>query len=89
MVFALQKRPIDAGYIITTVVFFTPEERIMKATEAHQRGYGVGNTPTRVILRSSKSALATYTQTVSKLQIACFSHMPDMTWHLVLQTDSG
>uniref|UniRef100_A0A3B4H7Y6 Uncharacterized LOC102206752 n=1 Tax=Pundamilia nyererei TaxID=303518 RepID=A0A3B4H7Y6_9CICH len=66
------KRPIDAGYIITTVVFFTPEERIMKATEAHQRGYGVGNTPTRVILRSSKSALATYTQTVAGVPMKVF-----------------
>uniref|UniRef100_A0A3Q4N5S6 ZP domain-containing protein n=1 Tax=Neolamprologus brichardi TaxID=32507 RepID=A0A3Q4N5S6_NEOBR len=72
LVFALQKRPIDAGYIITTVVFFTPEERIMKATEAHQRGYGVGNTPTRVILRSSKSALATYTQTVAGVPMKVF-----------------
>uniref|UniRef100_A0A3Q2VSK0 Uncharacterized LOC102292328 n=1 Tax=Haplochromis burtoni TaxID=8153 RepID=A0A3Q2VSK0_HAPBU len=72
LVFALQKRPIDAGYIITTVVFFTPEERIMQATEAHQRGYGVGNTPTRVILRSSKSALATYTQTVAGVPMKVF-----------------
>ncbi|XP_039874176.1 uncharacterized protein LOC120725377 isoform X2 [Simochromis diagramma] len=69
---AAEKRPIDAGYIITTVVFFTPEERIMKATEAHQRGYGVGNTPTRVILRSSKSALATYTQTVAGVPMKVF-----------------
>uniref|UniRef100_A0A3Q3C616 Uncharacterized LOC102292328 n=1 Tax=Haplochromis burtoni TaxID=8153 RepID=A0A3Q3C616_HAPBU len=54
------------------VVFFTPEERIMQATEAHQRGYGVGNTPTRVILRSSKSALATYTQTVAGVPMKVF-----------------
>uniref|UniRef100_I3JFN5 Uncharacterized LOC100695742 n=1 Tax=Oreochromis niloticus TaxID=8128 RepID=I3JFN5_ORENI len=72
LVFALQKHPIDAGYRITTVVFFTPEERIMKATEAHQRGYGVGNTPTRVILRSSRSALATYTQTVAGVPMKVF-----------------
>ncbi|XP_005731240.1 uncharacterized protein LOC102206752 [Pundamilia nyererei] len=44
----------------------------MKATEAHQRGYGVGNTPTRVILRSSKSALATYTQTVAGVPMKVF-----------------
>uniref|UniRef100_A0A669B990 Uncharacterized LOC100695742 n=1 Tax=Oreochromis niloticus TaxID=8128 RepID=A0A669B990_ORENI len=69
---AAEKHPIDAGYRITTVVFFTPEERIMKATEAHQRGYGVGNTPTRVILRSSRSALATYTQTVAGVPMKVF-----------------
>ncbi|XP_030577378.1 uncharacterized protein LOC115774309 [Archocentrus centrarchus] len=67
-----RKRPLDAGYRITTVVFFTPEERPMKVTEAHQRGYGVGNTPTRLVLRSSKTGLATYTQIVAGVPMKVF-----------------
>ncbi|XP_044185804.1 uncharacterized protein LOC122965693 [Thunnus albacares] len=62
---AAEKQPIDAGFRITTLVFFTPEERIMKVTEAQSRGYGIANTPSRLVLRSSKTAPETYTQNVA------------------------
>lgn len=61
----LQKVPIDAGFRITTLVFFTPGERAMKVAEAQRSGYGITNTPTRLVLRSSKASPETYSQTVS------------------------
>uniref|UniRef100_A0A3Q3VP17 ZP domain-containing protein n=1 Tax=Mola mola TaxID=94237 RepID=A0A3Q3VP17_MOLML len=59
------KVPIDAGFRITTLVFFTPEERVMKVAEAQRSGYGIANTPTRLVLRSSKASPETYSQTVA------------------------
>uniref|UniRef100_A0A673BPI0 ZP domain-containing protein n=1 Tax=Sphaeramia orbicularis TaxID=375764 RepID=A0A673BPI0_9TELE len=61
---AAEKRPIDKGFKITKVVFFTPEERIMEVTEAQRAGYEIANTPTRLTLRSSKTAPETYIQQV-------------------------
>ncbi|XP_041815323.1 uncharacterized protein LOC121622432 [Chelmon rostratus] len=62
---AAEKWPIDAGFRITTLVFFTPEERIMKAAEAQRSGYGIANTATRLLLRSPKTSPETYTQNVA------------------------
>lgn len=70
--FALQKLTIDAGFRITTLVFFTPEERIMKVAEAQRSGYGIANTATRLLLRSPKTSPETYTQIVSGLQVTSF-----------------
>lgn len=68
LIIALQKLPIDSGFRITTLVFFTPEEKIMKVAEAQRSGYGVANTATRLLLRSPKTSPETYTQNVSRLQ---------------------
>ncbi|XP_074471896.1 uncharacterized protein LOC141756224 [Sebastes fasciatus] len=62
---AAEKQPIDAGFTITRLVFFTPEERMMKVTEAQRSGYGITNTPTRLVLRSPKTSPETYTQNVA------------------------
>uniref|UniRef100_A0A3Q3KDJ3 ZP domain-containing protein n=1 Tax=Monopterus albus TaxID=43700 RepID=A0A3Q3KDJ3_MONAL len=50
-----------------TVVFFTPEERLMSMTEAQERGYGITSTPSRLVVRSPRPAPETYTETVSQL----------------------
>uniref|UniRef100_A0A3B4WA82 Uncharacterized LOC111661437 n=1 Tax=Seriola lalandi dorsalis TaxID=1841481 RepID=A0A3B4WA82_SERLL len=59
------KTPIDAGFRITTLVFFTPEEQTMTVTEAQRSGYGIANTPSRLVLRSLKTSPQTYTQNVA------------------------
>lgn len=69
LIIPLQKQPIDAGFRITTLVFFTPEEKIMKVDEAQRSGYGVANTATRLLLRSPKTSPETYTQNVSGVQL--------------------
>uniref|UniRef100_A0AAQ6IBX3 ZP domain-containing protein n=1 Tax=Anabas testudineus TaxID=64144 RepID=A0AAQ6IBX3_ANATE len=55
----------EAGFRITTLVFFTPEERIMEVKEALNRGYGIANTPSRLVLRSPKTTPETYIQNVA------------------------
>uniref|UniRef100_A0A8C9WZT7 Uncharacterized LOC116066419 n=1 Tax=Sander lucioperca TaxID=283035 RepID=A0A8C9WZT7_SANLU len=65
LIFASQKQPIDAGFRITTLVFFTPKERIMNVPEAQRRGYGIVNTPTRLVLRIPKTSPEMYTQNVA------------------------
>uniref|UniRef100_A0A673BQ92 ZP domain-containing protein n=1 Tax=Sphaeramia orbicularis TaxID=375764 RepID=A0A673BQ92_9TELE len=69
----LCKRPIDKGFKITKVVFFTPEERIMEVTEAQRAGYEIANTPTRLTLRSSKTAPETYIQQVSSISFTPYT----------------
>ncbi|XP_056284521.1 uncharacterized protein LOC130202792 [Pseudoliparis swirei] len=59
------KQPMDAGFRIKTIVFFTPEEKMMTVTEAQRRGYGIANTPTRLVLRSPITSPETYTQHVA------------------------
>uniref|UniRef100_A0A3B5KX62 ZP domain-containing protein n=1 Tax=Xiphophorus couchianus TaxID=32473 RepID=A0A3B5KX62_9TELE len=66
----MQKRSMDAGFKATTIVFFTPEgKKPMSLLAAQQRGYGIGNTPTRLVLRSPMIAPETFMQTVSKRQL--------------------
>nr|XP_046229753.1 uncharacterized protein LOC124050865 [Scatophagus argus] len=62
---AAEKQPVDTGFSITTLVFFTPEERIMKVAEAQRSGYGIANTATRLFLRSPKTSPETYIQNVA------------------------
>uniref|UniRef100_M4ATJ3 Uncharacterized LOC102233503 n=1 Tax=Xiphophorus maculatus TaxID=8083 RepID=M4ATJ3_XIPMA len=96
---AAEKRSMDAGFKATTVVFFTPEgEKPMSLLAAQQRGYGIGNTPTRLVLRSPMIAPETFIQTVSKRQFTAL-HMPKLkllsvyalnrtiTWYLPWQMD--
>lgn len=64
-ILASQKNSIDAGFRITTLVFSTPVERMMTVTEAQRNGYGIANTPSRLVLRSPTTAPETYTQSVS------------------------
>uniref|UniRef100_A0A3B5QE78 Uncharacterized LOC102233503 n=1 Tax=Xiphophorus maculatus TaxID=8083 RepID=A0A3B5QE78_XIPMA len=95
----MQKRSMDAGFKATTVVFFTPEgEKPMSLLAAQQRGYGIGNTPTRLVLRSPMIAPETFIQTVSK-DLSTALHMPKLkllsvyalnrtiTWYLPWQMD--
>ncbi|XP_075940163.1 uncharacterized protein LOC142941920 [Anarhichas minor] len=59
------KQPMDAEFKIKTITFFTPEEKIMPLNEAHRRGYGISNTPTRLVLRSPLTSPETYIQNVA------------------------
>ncbi|XP_029281423.1 uncharacterized protein LOC115003673 [Cottoperca gobio] len=59
------KKPIDAGFRITNLVFFTPKERVMKVIDAQRNGYGIANTATRLVLRSPKTSSETFTQNVA------------------------
>uniref|UniRef100_A0A8C9X083 Uncharacterized LOC116066419 n=1 Tax=Sander lucioperca TaxID=283035 RepID=A0A8C9X083_SANLU len=64
--YALPQHPVSgANSIITTLVFFTPKERIMNVPEAQRRGYGIVNTPTRLVLRIPKTSPEMYTQNVA------------------------
>ncbi|KAM9778969.1 uncharacterized protein ACBT44_000570 isoform 1-T1 [Syngnathus typhle] len=62
---APEMKLIDSGFRMSSLVFFTPEQKKMTPQEAHNGGYGVVNTPTRLILRSSKSAPEMYIQHVA------------------------
>ncbi|XP_069014802.1 uncharacterized protein [Embiotoca jacksoni] len=62
---AAEKWRLDPGFRIRTIVFFTPEEKIMKVAEAQRSGYGITNTPSRLLLRSPKTSPETYTQSVA------------------------
>nr|XP_020445437.1 uncharacterized protein LOC109954450 [Monopterus albus] len=62
---AVEKGPVGSGFRTITVVFFTPEERLMSMTEAQERGYGITSTPSRLVVRSPRPAPETYTETVA------------------------
>ncbi|MEQ2244099.1 hypothetical protein ILYODFUR_013669 [Ilyodon furcidens] len=63
---AAEKMPMDAGFRATTVVFFAQEEeKPMSLADAQKRGYGIGNTPTRLVLRSPVMAPETFLQIVA------------------------
>lgn len=51
---------------MTKVVFFTPAKKPMalSVAEARRKGYGIANTNSRLVLRSPKASLETYTQNV-------------------------
>uniref|UniRef100_A0A7N8WWZ4 Uncharacterized LOC113137211 n=1 Tax=Mastacembelus armatus TaxID=205130 RepID=A0A7N8WWZ4_9TELE len=59
------KWPIDTGSRIMTLVFFTPEEKVMTVAKAQNSGYGIVNTPSRLVVRSPKTTPETYTQSVA------------------------
>ncbi|XP_077409480.1 uncharacterized protein LOC144039721 isoform X2 [Vanacampus margaritifer] len=61
----IKTKLVDSGFRISSLVFFTPVEKRMTLQEAHKAGYGVANTATRLVLRSSKSAAETYIQHVA------------------------
>ncbi|XP_034756365.1 uncharacterized protein LOC117961656 [Etheostoma cragini] len=61
----VKKQPVDAEFRLSTLTFFTPEERLMKVPEAQRRGYGIAKTPTRLVLRIPKTSPEIYTQTVA------------------------
>uniref|UniRef100_A0A7N8YKA6 Uncharacterized LOC113137211 n=1 Tax=Mastacembelus armatus TaxID=205130 RepID=A0A7N8YKA6_9TELE len=48
-----------------TLVFFTPEEKVMTVAKAQNSGYGIVNTPSRLVVRSPKTTPETYTQSVA------------------------
>ncbi|CAB1445155.1 unnamed protein product [Pleuronectes platessa] len=56
---------MDAGFRITSVVFFTPEEKVMTVAEAQRSGYGISSTPSRLVLRGPHTASEMYTQNVA------------------------
>ncbi|XP_053301387.1 uncharacterized protein LOC128460294 [Pleuronectes platessa] len=60
-----EKKPMDAGFRITSVVFFTPEEKVMTVAEAQRSGYGISSTPSRLVLRGPHTASEMYTQNVA------------------------
>uniref|UniRef100_A0A3Q3LG07 Uncharacterized LOC113137211 n=1 Tax=Mastacembelus armatus TaxID=205130 RepID=A0A3Q3LG07_9TELE len=55
----------DTGSRIMTLVFFTPEEKVMTVAKAQNSGYGIVNTPSRLVVRSPKTTPETYTQSVA------------------------
>ncbi|XP_061602966.1 uncharacterized protein LOC133464794 [Cololabis saira] len=86
-----EKVPIDAGFRISTVVFFTPEgERVMSVADAQKSGYGIGNTPTRLVLRSPMTAADTYTHNVAgvSMRVLKMSTIFEKTW-LATQIDAA
>ncbi|TMS12097.1 Zona pellucida sperm-binding protein 2 [Larimichthys crocea] len=64
---AAEKQSIDAGFRITTLVFYTPGEKLMNVVEAQRNGYGITNTATRLVLRSPKASPETYIQNVAEV----------------------
>uniref|UniRef100_A0A3Q2DP58 Zona pellucida protein AX 2 n=1 Tax=Cyprinodon variegatus TaxID=28743 RepID=A0A3Q2DP58_CYPVA len=80
----MEKQPVDLGFRATTVVFFTPEgEKPMSVADAQRRGYGIRNTPTRLVLRSPMMAPETYMQQVCSV----FLTQKTITWYLPRQMD--
>ncbi|KAM9703793.1 uncharacterized protein ACNS7B_002373 [Menidia menidia] len=70
---AAEKQPVDAGFRMTTIVFFTPEgEKPMSVANAQESGYGIGNTPSRLVLRSPMMAPETYHQNVAGVTMRVF-----------------
>ncbi|XP_053737532.1 zona pellucida sperm-binding protein 2-like [Synchiropus splendidus] len=65
----VEKVLLDSEYKLSKVVFYTPAERIMKLEDAQQLGYGIGNTPSRLVLRSPLSTHETYTQNVAGVRM--------------------
>lgn len=49
---------------MTTLLFYTPARKYMAVAEARREGYGIANTNSRLVLRSPKASLETYTQDV-------------------------
>ncbi|XP_037541468.1 uncharacterized protein LOC119418278 [Nematolebias whitei] len=71
---AAEKQPLDAGFRVTTVLFFTPEgEKAMSVADAQRSGYGIGNTPTRLVLRSPIMAPEMYIQDVAQIPMRVLS----------------
>ena len=64
--------PMDAGLRITSIVFYTPEEKVMTPAEAQRSGYGIVSTPSRLVLRGPHTASEMYTQNVSGAQATRF-----------------
>uniref|UniRef100_A0A3B5B9D5 Uncharacterized LOC103372656 n=1 Tax=Stegastes partitus TaxID=144197 RepID=A0A3B5B9D5_9TELE len=56
----------NTGFRTTTITFFTPEEKVMKVTDAQRSGHGIANTPKRLVVRSPQASPETYTQNVSQ-----------------------
>ncbi|KAJ4920216.1 hypothetical protein JOQ06_027604 [Pogonophryne albipinna] len=67
------EQPMDTGFKITTVVFFTPEERVMQVDEAQRNGYGISSTLTRLVLRSPNPSRETYTKDVAGVPMTVLS----------------
>uniref|UniRef100_A0A3Q2C8V5 Zona pellucida protein AX 2 n=1 Tax=Cyprinodon variegatus TaxID=28743 RepID=A0A3Q2C8V5_CYPVA len=90
----MEKQPVDLGFRATTVVFFTPEgEKPMSVADAQRRGYGIRNTPTRLVLRSPMMAPETYMHTqhpkspLNLLNCSVFLTQKTITWYLPRQMD--
>ncbi|KAL3052362.1 hypothetical protein OYC64_004999 [Pagothenia borchgrevinki] len=67
------EQPMDASFRINTVVFFTPEERVMQVDEAWRNGYGISSTPTRLLVRSPNPSRETYTKDVAGVPMTVLS----------------
>ncbi|KAI4816855.1 hypothetical protein KUCAC02_009156 [Chaenocephalus aceratus] len=67
------EQPMDAGFRIATVVFLTPEERVMQVDEAQRNGYGISSTLTRLVLRSPNPSRETYTKDVAGVPMTVLS----------------
>uniref|UniRef100_A0A3P9KZA9 Uncharacterized LOC101170068 n=1 Tax=Oryzias latipes TaxID=8090 RepID=A0A3P9KZA9_ORYLA len=86
-----EKVPMDAGFRITTVVFFTPEgEKVMTVNDAHKKGYWVGNSPTRLVQRVPSAAPEIFTHNVAGVPMRVFktSTIFEKTW-LATQIDAA
>uniref|UniRef100_A0A665WCD2 Uncharacterized LOC115038229 n=1 Tax=Echeneis naucrates TaxID=173247 RepID=A0A665WCD2_ECHNA len=46
------QKTIDGGFRITRLKFFSPVEKTMSVTEAQRSGYGIVNSPSRLVLRT-------------------------------------
>uniref|UniRef100_A0A3P8X133 ZP domain-containing protein n=1 Tax=Cynoglossus semilaevis TaxID=244447 RepID=A0A3P8X133_CYNSE len=57
--------PLGPEFHMVSMVFYTPEETIMKVAEAQERGYRIGNIGSRLVIRSSQTAPETYSKDVA------------------------
>ncbi|XP_062324228.1 uncharacterized protein LOC134025304 [Osmerus eperlanus] len=64
------KTATASGYSVTTVVFTIPEQRVMKIDQVQRTGYGITNTPTRLVLRSPLNAPEMFFQNVAGVPMA-------------------
>ncbi|KAM3603292.1 uncharacterized protein V6R79_020033 [Siganus canaliculatus] len=75
---------MDAGGRIATVVFYTPEERVVEAAVAQRSGYGIASSASRMLLRGPKTSPDTYTQTVAGVSMTVLkaSIMSENQWQV-------
>lgn len=67
---------------MVSMVFYTPEETIMKVAEAQERGYRIGNIGSRLVIRSSQTAPETYSKDVSGMSFRVdLNHVWYYTWY--------
>lgn len=80
------QKPLGPEFHMVSMVFYTPEETIMKVAEAQERGYRIGNIGSRLVIRSSQTAPETYSKDVSGMSFRVdLNHV----WYYTLALGGG